>query len=442
LKTRIRCGTLLALAAAFSYGLICARYEVFPYALLQRAYQAIRRAAVGVSSQLQPPMWNLARVPPGRSSGGAGSPRSLTALPYLQGYEPASDREGVTVYRKGRAWDGLNLYVSGHAPEARLVDMQGRVLHRWRHDFSRVWPDRRVEPQMRPLTNFWRRVHLLANGDLLAIFEGFGLIRINKDSKLIWAYDGPCHHDLFVENDLIYVLTWETPAYAAASRRIDDLITVLDSEGRVVRRTSLLRSFQSSDYAASLDRMVPRGDPFHTNRLVVIGESLAGRSPIFKRNRALVSAPLLNMIAMVDLERERVVWALSDLWRAQHHPTPLETGRILVFDDWWDVAGRRSRILEVDPLTQGIAWEYHGDAQAPFYTECCGMLQRLPNGNTLIVESTQGRAFEVDAGKEIVWEFLNPFRAGESRELVATLFDLTRLPLEFPFRGSASRAGS
>ena len=37
--------------------------------------------------------------------------------------------------------------------------------------------------------------------------------------------------------------------------------------------------------------------------------------------------------------------------------------------------------------------------------------ERLPNGNTLISEGAPGRIFEVTHNKEIVWEYINPFRS-------------------------------
>ena len=36
-------------------------------------------------------------------------------------------------------------------------------------------------------------------------------------------------------------------------------------------------------------------------------------------------------------------------------------------------------------------------------------MQRLPNGNTLICEGDFGRLFEVTAGGELVWEYVNPY---------------------------------
>ena len=54
------------------------------------------------------------------------------------------------------------------------------------------------------------------------------------------------------------------------------------------------------------------------------------------------------------------------------------------------------------------------------FSENHGAVQRLPNGNTLIVESNNGRAIEVTPGEEVVWEYFNPYRVGARKELVAT----------------------
>jgi hypothetical protein len=51
----------------------------------------------------------------------------------------------------------------------------------------------------------------------------------------------------------------------------------------------------------------------------------------------------------------------------------------------------------------------------------------LPNGNTLVVETEGGRAFEFTARGEIVWEFHSPFRMGESEDEIANLYTLERV---------------
>ncbi len=65
----------------------------------------------------------------------------LRSIGYLAGSKPATASSGVTVHDARRACDGLNFYTSGHFAGALLMDMDGRILHEWRYDFLKVWPD-------------------------------------------------------------------------------------------------------------------------------------------------------------------------------------------------------------------------------------------------------------------------------------------------------------
>ena len=53
----------------------------------------------------------------------------VLSLPYVAGKTPAPGHAGVLQHEPSLAFPGLNLYVSGHGPEARLVDMEGRLIH-------------------------------------------------------------------------------------------------------------------------------------------------------------------------------------------------------------------------------------------------------------------------------------------------------------------------
>jgi hypothetical protein len=54
------------------------------------------------------------------------------------------------------------------------------------------------------------------------------------------------------------------------------------------------------------------------------------------------------------------------------------------------------------------SWEYRAPNEEDLYTLARGAAQRLSNGNTLITESGEGRAFEVTQQCEVVWMFYNP----------------------------------
>jgi hypothetical protein len=134
-------------------------------------------------------------------------------------------------------------------------------------------------------------------------------------------------------------------------------------------------------------------------------------------------------VAVVDMDREAVVWVGSGMWMAQHDAKVLANGNIMLFDNKGQAG--LSKVIEFNPCTQGISWVYRGEDDDPLYTEMCGAASRLPNGNTLITESDYGRAIEVTPDGDIVWEYLNPERAGEEDELIATIFEMKRLPGDF-----------
>ncbi|MCA9001733.1 MAG: hypothetical protein KDB61_07415, partial [Planctomycetes bacterium] len=153
--------------------------------------------------------WQDVRFPQGTGILDEESRRKLEQLAnvgYATGYEAPRIETGVTIHLEELAQPGLNLYCSGHAPEAVLMDMQGKVLHRWSLPFDQV-PSQRTPSMRTQLT--WRKVHLLANGDLIVCYEGLGLARLDRNSKLLWYWDGASHHDFEVIGDRVFTLSRE-----------------------------------------------------------------------------------------------------------------------------------------------------------------------------------------------------------------------------------------
>lgn len=445
-KRKAVVGAALAIAGvmlvtgALAYGFLCNERKLPGYGLIRGAYDWARGSALlrhvhsdmaGSAKDREAGRWEWARgmvADEGLTDVQKDAFAKLHAIGYLPGYEPAGTLEGVTVNVPDAAWPGLNLYTSGHGQEAILMDMDGREVHSWSYDFGDAFPDHPAAASQW-FGETWVRVYPYDNGDLLAIYERLGMIKLDRDSNLIWANPRGFHHDLFVDDDgLIYALSEEVriiPRINEQEPVVEDFITVVNPDGTVVRNVSLLEAFENSSYASFLDKMPASGDLMHTNTVEVFDGSQAGRSPIFKKGNVLTSSRELNVIAIVDMETEQVVWALAGQWQAQHNPTLLANGNILLLDN----RGHRgmSKDIEIDPFTQEIAWAYEGTPENGFYTYGVGANQRLPNGNTLVTESTAGRAFEVTPDGSIVWEFYNPARAGDDGELIATIFELQRL---------------
>lgn len=415
---------LLALCGAFAGGALWHEYAyIAPY------QKDLREIAGGGDEDVEGRFYTFR--PPNTGAGAAnGDNDELNALGYLSGYVEAPEMQGVTVFEPEKAYSGLNLYTSGHAPEAYLMDMEGRVVHRWRYAFEKLWPD--VE-QTANYTQYFRRTHLFDNGDLLAIFEPHGIFKLDKDSELLWSNQNAAHHDLYVHDDgTISLLTRRAHPvlwFSTYGTVIEDFISQLRPDGKVIREVSLMECFRDSRYSSYLKRAERGGDVLHANALKFLDGKHEHLSPAFRRGNFLVSIRELDALVVVDIDAGEVVWALSGMWSRQHEPTLLENGHLLLFDNLGNAG--RSKVVEVEPLRQSVVWTYGVERHEPLFSGTCGAVARLPNGNTLITESNNGRVIEVTPDKQIVWEFVSPHRAGEHDELIATVLHMERLSLTF-----------
>jgi hypothetical protein len=156
-----------------------------------------------------------------------------------------------------------------------------------------------------------------------------------------------------------------------------------------------------------------------------------------------------SFIAIIEKRTGKIIWRVGPDYATNHSPDlrpvlslnvprPVDqtsgqhdahiipeglpgAGNILVFDNE-GAAGfpvtrlsifQGSRVLEIDPTTKQIVWQYTGlDSDSPswkFNSSFISSARRLPNGNTLIDEGTNGRFFQVTPKGEIVWEYVSPY---------------------------------
>ena len=418
MKALLRSGIAMALlAGAFMLGYLAHRNDWIP--------QQVRNAfSAQPAAPARPFAGDAFPLQHRGQPGGSEERDAILAMGYLQGTQPATNHSGVTQCDESAVQPGLNLYTSGHAPEAVLMDMHGKTLHTWRHELAQAWPDySRPEYIREAALHSWRRARLYPNGDLLAIFEGVALLKLDKDSRLKWIYKNGCHHDVAIAPSGDVLVLTSMPRDGS----IDNGVAILSPEGAERAHFSILDCFRASPYAPLLDRLPKHGDVLHVNTLKILDGAQAGEHPAFKAGNLLISSLTLDTIAVIDPETKSIPWAISGLTRAQHEPTLLANGNLLVFDNRG--AGELSRVLELNPLTQQVVWQHPDPQSLPFYSQWCGAAMRLDNGNTLITETDNGRAFEVTHDHRIVWEFVNPNQFEERGvRMVAALFDVVRLP--------------
>ncbi len=126
----------------------------------------------------------------------------------------------------------------------------------------------------------------------------------------------------------------------------------------------------------------------------------------------VVSFRNISTVVMIARPTGQIIWRLGSPPLAQQHdPRPLPAGTILIFDNGThrrDHPASFSRVIEVDPRTSAIVWEYIDQSLFEFFSPYISGAQRLTNGNTLICEGCHGRIFEVTRDREVVWEYVSP----------------------------------
>lgn len=367
--------------------------------------------------------------------------KNRAANPYASDLwaKARTEQKGVTVHNAQRAQPGVTLYTSGEGAKAFLVSMDGTVQHVWEKPYSSVWDESAAVREPVPDSQaYFNKAHVLPNGDLLAIYigvgdspYGYGMVKLDRSSGLIWKNLDHFHHDFAVAGDgRIYGLT-----HAFRSKPIDgvqhlpkpvleDFLVIVSPEGETLKKISLLDAVnRSSDYRKLLWRVpyYSLEDPLHVNSVDVLdaaeSRALTTRIPVAAEGQVLVSFRELagGSIALVDIEKEEVVWAMRGAWMSQHDADVMPDGNIMLFDNRGDTeATGRSRVIEIDPGSGGgITWAYTGTEESRLESRIRASQQAQPNGNVLITESNGGRILEVARSGEIVWEYINPVRVGE-----------------------------
>ncbi|MEU8678100.1 arylsulfotransferase family protein [Streptomyces sp. NPDC048560] len=330
-------------------------------------------------------------------------------------------------------------------PFARLIDRDGRTIHTWSNEAAQ--PPMDAEPPS--FLRGWNHVEVDAVGNLYAMVPLRALLKIAPDSSLLWQADIAVHHDLaFGPDGKVHVLTEEPRQVRLGSQFLvilDNAVTTLATDGTLRGSVSLFDVLCTDPVIAAdlRDRIVDkhtaftlgghrinaeargllasvtyggsptealrilRGlpgspcDALHTNTIEILPAHPKG---LWEAGHVLLSFRNLDLVAVVDLDTPQVLWSWGPgELSGQHQPSALPNGNLLIFDN--GRASGRSRVVEVDPATRRIIWEYAGKPAEPFFTELAGGCERLPNDNVLVTEAEKGRAFEVTRDEQVVWEW-------------------------------------
>ncbi|MEM9368620.1 MAG: aryl-sulfate sulfotransferase [Planctomycetota bacterium] len=351
-----------------------------------------------------------------------------------------------------RAYEGYFLYSeSGVSSDVQintgtfLLDTNGTQIHHWPTD--RYMP----EGTGAYLLDSGMLLRQVAPGDWLTMKNftvgSHGIVEmVDWEGNVVWEYsrrtfgEHVLHHDMeYLPNGNILVLSYEarSPAEVSAlggvsTEQIRWFEKILEIKPNLTDgSTSLVWEWDSTRYMTSEDGDRAAGK-------LAIGVKGAGERQLHfnsidyhpQRNWILVSSLIYGEVFIIDRATGKIIdrWGKGVLG-GQHDARWLDEnvphrGDFLVHNNRdgrlkgvekagpFGLGAFHSAILEVKLGDQHreaeVVWEYKPDPIESWYGPFMSGANRLPNGNTLVINSFNRRVFEVDPNKMMVLDFHIP----------------------------------
>jgi outer membrane protein assembly factor BamB len=387
-----------------------------------------------------------------------------TALGTAHAYEILNGPSQLIQYNASKAYEGYTLLSQVGTKKTYLIDMLGNVVHTWDHKTDPPGLHFVLLENGNILGNFGlitgKGPTEEQSDEELGIPQGHkkgitfggrvtGLVELDWDGNVVWQYepaesDGSLHHDFVrLPNGNTLVNAWEMIPYEeviAAGRRADqttergvatDVIYEINPGGKIVWKWSAWEH-RGTNSESHLDvnhitYVLPEHeennpDWTHFNNVDYDPES----------DQLLVDSREFGELYIIDHKTGDILyrWGNPSAYGAGDPPTfstPGDqilfgphnanwikeglpgAGNILIFNNGW---GRPpisySSVIEMDPETGEIVWEYKSNSETGFASHHISGAQRLPNGNTFICSGNCGHLFEVTPEGKVVWEYINP----------------------------------
>lgn len=348
--------------------------------------------------------------------------------------------EAVTVNAPGAGPDDLIL-LSGFLKDdnkVQLMRRDGTVLAEWVLRASQIYKDTGFfrDPPMTDWNAITHGTIITPDGDIVFSFESGGLVRMDRCGKVKWADTDITHHSPNWMADGGIVVSGgqyiDKPAseipWPFEGPYWEDLVYKYDADGKRIFAKAMTELFIENGFQAWLSStgqfQTRVNGEFHLNEVEELSPQLAADFPMFQAGDLLISLRNRNMILVTDSQVKKIKWWKVGPWIRQHDPDFEAGGKITMFDNHSDdspdgAPGGGSRIWSVDPATDVSQLLYGARDGQRMYSPERGTHQRQPDGNIMITEAEQGRAFEVTPAGQVVWEYVNRY----DKDRIAWLHD-------------------
>lgn len=344
-------------------------------------------------------------------------------------YLPARNPQAPRIHNASGVSDELTL-LSRLGPNRDIfidvLDRDGNVVHQWNIDWFKIWPDAKHiaevnVPKDRPGT-IVHGVILLENGNIVFNFEHLGLVCLDLEGRVVWRLPYLTHHsavraddghiwvcgNIYHERPDARAPNWKPPFW-------EDTFIEVSPEGKILHEWSVIDLLRKNGLTGLLHMRAKNdlttadtGDIFHLNDVEPFPDHL--KEGFFKKGDIMISLRNINTVLVFNRSDEKIKLMSVGQFVRQHDPDFVDGNTFSVFNNNNVNENAGQSVSRIDIVTAPdltLKTYYAGDEEHPFYTRVGGKHTWLSNGNLLIVETCNGRAFEIDRNKGIIWEYNN-----------------------------------
>ena len=308
----------------------------------------------------------------------------------------------------------------------QVIAADGDVINEWRVDWFDLWPNAdHLDEELRPKELPGAIGHgalLLADGGVVFQHDACGMVRLDACGHIVWRLPLRTHHSLHLDDEgdiwssIRHTRKEPNPEYPTYRPPFDEYTIVeISPDGQLLQEISVFDLLRENGLTGLLylstwhDNTVDiGGDTLHLNDVELFPASM--KPGTFRHGDVMVSLRRINAVVVFDLATRKVRHLSMAGFVRQHDPDFVDGDTISVFDNnhvGSRADGVQSRVVLENAATGEQRIAFTGTPERPFFTDIMGKHQWLPNGNLLLVESTQGRVIEVDPEGRPVWQFVN-----------------------------------
>ncbi|WP_276359344.1 arylsulfotransferase family protein [Daejeonella sp. H1SJ63] len=358
--------------------------------------------------------------------------------PGISGLQPADKNYRDSSYLLLSAFDKE----AGHSAFRLIRLSDQKVLHKWVPDIRYIMKLRDKGRSLSEQSNIGNLVlwHPLpsADGSLIFNTEDRSLIKIDRNSKVLWSLDGIFHHsqEFDAEGNIwaSSVIEQNKPFISRYFKEYrDDALAQISPEGTLLKKLSISKILLDNGYRGLLFGIGPmEKDPIHLNDI----QPALSSGPYWEKGDLLVSIRNKSTVFLYRPSTNKILWLQTGPWLNQHDADFIDDHRISIFGNniirnaSYDFIDGHNEVYVYDFSKAELSTPYTEFLKkAKVRTMTGGRSEILPNGDVFIEETDFGRMLRGNS-RNTIWQYVE--RVDENS---ASVLGWSRIlnPLPFTF---------